>query len=62
MELENILARVKHLIEQRDQINAELVAILGGTAPPAPRKPITCGHCHQEGHTARSCPSKQPSG
>ena len=57
MEIDSAISRVKELIAQRENIDAELAAIFGGTAAPK-RKPSTCSLCNQEGHTARSCPSK----
>jgi len=59
MEIDDIISRVKALIAQRENIDAELATIFAGAVPPK-RKPSVCGHCGQEGHTARTCPSKQP--
>jgi Zinc knuckle. len=61
MDIDDTIARVKQLIAQRESINAELAAIFAGTAATT-RKPITCGHCGKEGHTARTCPEKQGQG
>lgn len=47
--------RIRALLDKRDEIDLELAAALVG----APKKPITCGHCKQEGHSARSCPQRQ---
>jgi hypothetical protein len=58
MELDDTISRVKTLIAQREQIDAELATIFGGTAPP-PRKQITCGKCGEIGHTARSCTKQE---
>ncbi len=49
------LARIKTLIEDREKIDAELASYLG-EAPK--RQPQKCGNCGQEGHSARTCPSK----
>ena len=57
MELDDTIARVKQLIAQRENIDAELATIFAGTAPPT-RRPTTCGVCGKEGHTARTCPDK----
>jgi hypothetical protein len=46
--------RARELLNKRDEIDAELAALFGGNS----KKPIRCGHCQQEGHTARSCPNK----
>ena len=58
MEIDTTISRVKELIAQRENIDAELAALFGGTSPPK-RKSLTCSLCSQEGHTARSCPTKQ---
>lgn len=47
--------RIRALLDKRDAIDEELQQALGGT----PKKPITCGHCRQEGHSARSCPTRE---
>lgn len=61
MELEQTIARVKQLITQREEIEAELTAIFGGTPPTLTRKPPTCKKCGEQGHTARGCPKLQES-
>ena len=61
MEIDDTINRVKVLIAQRENIDAELATIFAGTVPPT-RKPITCGHCGKEGHTARTCSEKQGQG
>jgi len=50
--------RAKELIAQREQIDAELVAIFTQTA--TPRRPLTCSKCGLEGHTARTCKAEAP--
>ena len=57
MELDDTIARVKQLIAQREQIDAELVALFAG-ASPSKRKIQTCSTCGQEGHSSRTCPQK----
>jgi hypothetical protein len=47
--------RIRDLLDQRDKIDAELAAALSGQT----KKAIKCGHCQEEGHTARTCPNKQ---
>jgi hypothetical protein len=44
--------RVRELLDQRDEIDKELQALITGTKE---RKPQKCGNCGEEGHTARSC-------
>lgn len=57
MDLETTLARVKELTQQREAIDEELMAIFQGQAPKT-RKRQQCSLCHQEGHSARTCPTK----
>lgn len=57
MELNETITRAKHLIAQREALDAELEALFGGSAP-VRRKPPVCSLCHQEGHRAPTCPSK----
>jgi hypothetical protein len=52
--------KINRLIELRDIRNkatAEIAAILGG-GEAKERKAVTCSACKQEGHTARTCPTK----
>jgi hypothetical protein len=51
------IARVKDLIAKREEIDAELSAMLGVTAKA--RKPQRCSNCNEEGHSARTCPQAQ---
>jgi hypothetical protein len=53
---------LRELLDQRDGIDTEIAAIVTGTvsAVKKERKPLTCGACGQEGHTARTCPTKLP--
>ena len=58
MDIDTAITRVKHLITQREAIDAELAALFQGHISKA-RRHQQCSVCEQEGHTARTCPSKQ---
>jgi hypothetical protein len=53
--LDDKIARAKELISKREDIDAELQQLLTGTAVKRSQK---CSVCQQEGHTARTCPTK----
>jgi hypothetical protein len=53
MEIDARISRVKDLISKREEIDAELAALFGITAPP--RKLQKCTSCGEPGHTARTC-------
>lgn len=57
MDLNETIMRAKHLIAQREALDAELEALFGG-ATSARRRAHVCSVCHQEGHRAPACPSK----
>jgi hypothetical protein len=57
LDLDTHIARVKDLIARREEIDAELAAILGVT--PKARKSQRCSICNEEGHSARTCPQQQ---
>ena len=57
-DIDHQIARVKDLIAKREEIDAELSAMLGAT--PKARKPQRCSTCGEEGHSARTC-TQQPS-
>ena len=50
------ITRAKELIERREQIDEELAAIF---ATGKSRKPQKCSSCGEEGHSARTCPTKK---
>jgi hypothetical protein len=56
MEIDTQIARVKDLISKREEIDAELAAMLG--IVPKTRKAMRCSTCNEEGHTARTCLQK----
>jgi hypothetical protein len=57
LDIDTQITRVKELIARREEIDAELSAILSVT--PKVRKPQHCSHCNEEGHTARTGPKQQ---
>jgi hypothetical protein len=56
MNLDTQISRVKELIAKREEIDAELSALLG--VEPKAKKPQHCSICNQEGHSARTCPQR----
>ena len=48
-------ARVRELLDQRDNIDRQLQELFSGSKGRAPQK---CSHCQQEGHSVRTCPNK----
>lgn len=58
--------RIKELIAKREEIDRELVLIVSGGSSPAAtstnRKAVSCGSCHEEGHTARTCSQRAANG
>jgi hypothetical protein len=57
--LDDKLARIKQLIDLKEQTDAELFALIGG-GDINTRRPPKCSRCNEEGHTARNCPQKMP--
>jgi hypothetical protein len=53
MTIDDKIARVKELITKREEIDAELAALLAGVVPS--RKATHCSACGQAGHTAKTC-------
>lgn len=52
--MEEKLARIKALITQREEIDAELAGLIGGFEKRKPR----CSVCNEPGHRATACPTK----
>lgn len=52
-------ARIRELLDKRDAIDREIMETLLSGSPT--KKPVKCGSCGEENHTARTCPSKTPS-
>jgi hypothetical protein len=55
-DIDTHIARVKDLIAKREEIDAELSAILGAT--PRVKRTLHCSICNAEGHSARTCAQK----
>lgn len=53
-DIDSQIERLKDLIAKREEIDAELSVMLGIT--PRTRKVQRCSVCHEEGHSARTCP------
>jgi Zinc knuckle len=51
------LSRIRDLITEKERIDDELESLLGG-APLKSSRARVCSICNEEGHTARSCPTK----
>lgn len=49
--------RLRLLLDKRDDLDREIAEIVNGS-----KKPIVCSSCKQEGHTARTCPSRHANG
>ena len=51
--------RLRELLDQRDQLDEEIARAVGSTVTTKKeRKPLTCGICGSESHTARTCSQK----
>jgi hypothetical protein len=57
MEIDSKIARVKELIAKREELDAELQELLGGSVKE--RRAAKCSACGEPGHRASTCPSKQ---
>ena len=56
MEIDTQITRAKALIAKREEIDAELAAMLGVVS--RTKRSLRCSTCNEEGHTARTCPQK----
>jgi Zinc knuckle len=56
MDIDTQIPRVKELSAKREEIDAELSAILGVVQKG--KKSQRCSICNEEGHSARTCPQK----
>jgi hypothetical protein len=58
MSIDARIARVKELIEKREQLDAELNELLGGGVLREKRS-SKCSKCGEPGHRATTCPTNQ---
>ena len=56
VDIDTKIARVKELIARREQLDAELGELLGGTM--RERRTSRCSVCGEAGHKASTCPAK----
>ena len=49
--------RLRQLLNRRDEIDQELVALVTNGGP---KKQVVCSNCKEEGHTARTCTKRAP--
>lgn len=61
MMLDDRIALVQKLIAQREEIDRQLNELFAGGVAAA-RKPVKCSSCGQEGHNAKTCPTRPPIG
>jgi hypothetical protein len=57
MDIDDRIARVKDLIQNREEIDSELAGLFGITVKA--KKTLRCSKCGDEGHNAKTCPSLQ---
>jgi hypothetical protein len=53
MIIDERIARVKELIQKREEIDAELAGMFGVAG--RVKKPLRCSKCGGEGHNAKTC-------
>jgi len=53
MTIDESIARVKELIQKREEIDAELAGLFG--LSPRVKKTVRCTKCGGEGHNAKTC-------
>jgi hypothetical protein len=58
MTIDERIARVKELIQKREEIDAELAGLFG--LSPRAKKTARCTKCGGEGHNAKTCTAPEP--
>ncbi len=58
MTIDESIARVKELIQKREEIDAELAGLFG--LSPRVKKTARCTKCGGEGHNAKTCTAAEP--
>jgi hypothetical protein len=58
MTIDERIARVKDLIQKREEIDAELAGMFGLAT--RAKKPLRCSKCGEEGHNAKTCIAAEP--
>lgn len=56
MDIDTRIARVKELIARREELDAELAELFGGSLKE--RRTPKCSNCGEAGHRASNCPAK----
>ena len=56
MTLDDRIALAQKLIAQREELDRQLSELFAGGV--TARKPVKCSSCGQEGHNAKTCPTR----
>jgi hypothetical protein len=60
MTIDERIARVKELIQKREEIDTELAGLFGLSARVNGKKTPRCSKCGSEGHNAKTCSAPEP--
>jgi hypothetical protein len=58
MTIDDRIARVKELIQKREDIDAELAGLFGLSS--RVKKSTRCSKCGEDGHNAKTCTAPEP--